>query len=204
MKRRTLLIAGVAGLLVVGGLTGLAVSLQTTSASSVAETATLSRAVDSTDHPTPTPTVPPAPPPAEPAPEPELAAPAAPPAADPAEAEVLALVNAQRAANGCGALAGDEGLASVARGHSADMAARDYFSHSTPEGVDPFQRAAAAGQSAMAENIAAGQGSAAAVMESWMNSPGHRANILNCSLTRLGVGVGYGGSYGIYWTQLFG
>ncbi|MCU1410676.1 MAG: hypothetical protein JWR04_1383, partial [Rhodoglobus sp.] len=137
--------------------------------------------------------------PEAPAPEPPSV-----PGADPAEGEVLTLVNAQRVANGCGSLTYDEGLASVARLHSADMAQRDYFSHTTPEGLDPFQRAEAAGQSASAENIAAGQATAAAVMESWMNSAGHRANILNCSLTRLGVGVSYGGSYGIYWTQLFG
>jgi uncharacterized protein YkwD len=211
MERRTLVIVGVAGLLAVGGLSGLMIGLQPTvaasdSRSSTTEGVALLRAVGSLDHPTPTPT-PPAPPPAEPAPpaEPEAAAPPpAPSGADPAEADVLSLVNAQRAANGCGALSGDEGLASVARQHSADMAARDYFSHTTPEGVDPFQRAEAAGQSARAENIAAGQQSAAAVMEAWMASQGHRENILNCSFTRLGVGVGYGGSYGIYWTQLFG
>lgn len=117
---------------------------------------------------------------------------------------MLAIANAERAANGCGPLAADEGLAAVARAHSADMAARDYFAHVNPEGLGPFDRAAAAGQSASAENIAAGQPDAASVMAGWMASPGHRANILNCSLTRLGVGVGYGGSYGITWTQLFG
>lgn len=147
---------------------------------------------------TPTPTPPPAPVEAAPV------APAAPASADPAEAEVLAAVNVARAANGCPALAWDEALAQVARAHSADMAARDYVEHTNPDGLSPFDRAAAAGTSASAENIAAGQQSAAAAMESWMNSPGHRDNILNCSLTRLGVGVGYGGSYGITWTQLFG
>jgi uncharacterized protein YkwD len=153
--------------------------------------------------PTPTPTAAEpaqaAPPPA-PAPE----APAAPPGVDAAEADVLALANAERAANGCGPLTWDESLAQVARLHSADMAARDYVEHTNPEGLSPFDRAAAASTSASAENIAAGQQSAADVMASWMSSPGHRANILNCSLTRLGVGVGHGGSYGITWTQLFG
>ena len=117
---------------------------------------------------------------------------------------MLALTNAERAANGCAPLSADEGLAAVARSHSADMAARDYFSHDTPEGVDPFERASAAGQSARAENIAAGYWSASEVVAGWMASPGHRANILNCGLTRLGTGVGYGGAYGITWTQLFG
>jgi uncharacterized protein YkwD len=144
--------------------------------------------------------LPPAPVPAEPT----DSAPAAPPGADPAEAEVLAMTNAERSAAGCPALAWDETLASVARLHSADMAARDYVEHTNPEGLTPFDRAAAAGTTANAENIAAGQQSAAEVVASWMSSPGHRANILNCSLTRLGVGVGHGGSYGITWTQLFG
>ena len=139
-----------------------------------------------------------------PAPAPAAPAEAAPATADPAEAEVLALVNAERTANGCAALAWDEPLAQVARLHSADMAARDYFDHTNPEGLSPFDRAAAAGTSASAENIAAGQQSAAEAMASWMASPGHRDNILNCGLTRLGVGVGHGGSYGITWTQLFG
>ena len=128
----------------------------------------------------------------------------APPTADPAEADVLALVNTERSAAGCPAIAWDETLAQVARLHSADMAARDYMDHTNPDGLGPFDRATAAGTTASAENIAAGQRTAADVMASWMASPGHRANILNCSLTRLGVGVGYGGSYGITWTQLFG
>ena len=117
---------------------------------------------------------------------------------------MLSLVNSERTANGCAAIAWDETLAQVARLHSADMAARDYMDHTNPDGLTPFDRAAAAGTTASAENIAAGQQTAADVMAAWMASPGHRANILNCSLTRLGVGVGYGGSYGITWTQLFG
>ena len=138
-------------------------------------------------------------------------APSADPADQPAstgsvspELEVLALVNAERTAAGCSAVSWDEALANVARVHSADMAARDFFDHTNPDGLGPFDRAAAAGVTANAENIAAGQQTAADVMASWMSSPGHRANILNCGLTRLGVGVGYGGSYGITWTQLFG
>ena len=147
--------------------------------------------------PDPAPADPPAAPYPAPAPPEEQ-----PPAPDP-EAEVLALVNHQRAQNGCGDLEWHDGLADVARAHSADMAARDYFSHTTPEGVDSFERAEAAGLSARAENIAAGQPTPSAVMDTWMNSAGHRANILDCSLGSLGVGVATGGSYGIYWTQLF-
>ncbi|SDO34555.1 Uncharacterized conserved protein YkwD, contains CAP (CSP/antigen 5/PR1) domain [Geodermatophilus sp. DSM 45219] len=165
----------------------------------------------------------PAPVPVE-APEPEVAprseaelpaaaeAPAAAPAplaqsapADPsAEGQVLALVNAARAEAGCGTLTADSGLAAVARAHSADMRDRDYFSHTSPEGLSPFDRAERAGVDySRAENIAFGQADAAAVMEAWLDSPGHRANILDCELTKLGVGVAEG-TGGPWWTQLFG
>jgi uncharacterized protein YkwD len=140
---------------------------------------------------------------AEPAPEAPAPAPAPAAPADPGtEGQVLALVNAERAAVGCGALAADSGLAAVARAHSADMRDRGYFDHVNPEGLSPFDRAQRAGISARAENIAYGQQDPAAVMDSWMNSAGHRANILNCGLTRLGVGVAEGAG-GPWWTQLF-
>ncbi len=126
------------------------------------------------------------------------------PAASGTEAAVLELVNQARAEAGCGAVSADPALAAVARAHSADMRDRGYFSHDTPEGLSPFDRAEAAGLThARAENIAYGQRDAAAVMDSWMNSPGHRANILNCSLSTLGVGVAEGPG-GPWWTQLFG
>ena len=129
---------------------------------------------------------------------------AAVPAGSSAEGAVLALVNQERAAAGCGPVAADAALAAVARAHSADMRDRRYFSHDTPEGLDPFDRARAAGVSyARAENIAQGQPDPAAVMAAWMDSPGHRANILNCDLTRLGIGVAQGPG-GPWWTQLFG
>ena len=137
-----------------------------------------------------------------PAPPPPAPAPAAVPANLGAEDQVLALVNIQRAAAGCGALSGDAALASVARAHSADMRDRGFFSHTNPDGLDPFARAVAAGLDARAENIAYGQPDPASVMDSWMNSPGHRANILDCSLTRLGVGMAEGAG-GPWWTQLF-
>src|SRR5215218_4666678 len=133
-----------------------------------------------------------------PAPPPPAPAPAAVPANLGAEDQVLALVNIQRAAAGCGALSGDAALASVARAHSADMRDRGFFSHTNPDGLDPFARAAAAGLDARAENIAYGQPDPASVMDSWMNSPGHRANILDCSLTRLGVGMAEGAG-GPWW-----
>jgi uncharacterized protein YkwD len=115
---------------------------------------------------------------------------------------VLALVNVQRAGAGCGALTADPALAAVARAHSADMRDRHFFAHVNPDGLDPFDRAAKAGLVAHAENIAYGQPDPAAVMNAWMNSAGHRANILDCDLTRLGVGIAEGAG-GPWWTQLF-
>ncbi|TFV65843.1 UNVERIFIED_ORG: CAP domain-containing protein [Bacillus sp. AZ43] len=116
---------------------------------------------------------------------------------------MIALVNAERATAGCAPVSADEGLAGVARAHSADMRDRGFFDHVNPDGLDPFDRADRSGVSARAENIAWGQRDAAEVMDAWMNSAGHRANILDCGLTRLGVGV-VEGSGGPWWTQLFG
>lgn len=137
--------------------------------------------------------------PAAPAPPPP---PAAVPAVSDRAGQVLALVNRERAAVGCRPLAADPRLAAVAGAHSADMRDRGFFDHVNLAGLSPFDRAEAAGVSARAENIARGQGDAAAVMASWMGSPGHRSNILDCGLTRLGVGVADGGG-GPWWTQLF-
>jgi uncharacterized protein YkwD len=136
--------------------------------------------------------------------EPAPVARAAVPADPTAEAAVLALVNEARVDAGCGALTADPALAAVARAHSADMRDRDYFSHTSPEGLSPFDRAEQAGiDYSRAENIAFGQADATAVMEAWLESPGHRANILDCELTKLGVGVAEGPG-GPWWTQLFG
>ncbi|MGY1635080.1 CAP domain-containing protein [Geodermatophilus sp. SYSU D00742] len=138
---------------------------------------------------------------AAPAPAPRAAAA---PAAPGVEGQVLTLVNEARAAAGCRPLVADSALAAVARAHSADMRDRDYFSHDTPEGLSPFDRARKAGVGyARAENIAYGQADAAEVMDDWMTSSGHRANILDCELTKLGVGVAEGPG-GPWWTQLFG
>lgn len=122
------------------------------------------------------------------------------------EQAVLTLTNAQRTAKGCPALAWNATLAVVARAHSQDMATSNYFDHNSLDGTTPAQRVQAAGYAYIqtAENIAAGQATPDAVMTSWMGSPGHAANILNCALTELGVGVAAGGSYGTYWTQDFG
>lgn len=121
------------------------------------------------------------------------------------EEQVLAVTNAERAAAGCGALDMDDRLRSAARGHSQDMAARDYFSHTTPEGASPSDRARAAGWPGGAgENIAMGYRSPEAVMDGWMNSDGHRANLLNCRYTDIGVGVASDDRGRLYWTQKFG
>lgn len=121
------------------------------------------------------------------------------------EARVTVLVNAARAKVRCPALRVDARLVKAARGHSQDMATRRYFAHDTPGGTTPWQRIAATGypRTSWAENIAAGQPNADAVVKAWLASPPHRANILNCSLRAVGVGYATGGPYGTYWTQDF-
>ncbi|MET8827092.1 sigma-70 family RNA polymerase sigma factor [Streptomyces sp. NPDC004610] len=119
--------------------------------------------------------------------------------------QVLALVNDERAQAGCSPVRQNGTLDTAAQRHSADMAARDFFDHTNPDGADPGDRITAAGYrwSTYAENIARGQQSAAQVMQGWMDSPGHRANILNCSVKEMGLGV-HEGSGGPWWTQVFG
>ncbi|MER7819482.1 CAP domain-containing protein, partial [Streptomyces sp. NPDC096153] len=120
-------------------------------------------------------------------------------------AQVVALVNAERSKAGCGPVRSNDKLETAARRHSEDMAARGYFDHTSPDGSDPGDRITAAGYrwSTYGENIARGQQSPSSVMDSWMNSPGHRANILNCSFKELGVGI-HDASGGPWWTQAFG
>ncbi|MBZ3904048.1 CAP domain-containing protein [Streptomyces griseiscabiei] len=121
-----------------------------------------------------------------------------------AEAAVLLLVNEERAKAGCSPVAANSDLAKLAETFSADMALRGFFDHTTPDGDDPWDRAAALGITGLGgENIARGQATAEAVMEAWMNSPGHKANILNCDFKTLGVGVHLGDG-GPWWTQDFG
>ncbi|MFD8653527.1 CAP domain-containing protein [Streptomyces mirabilis] len=121
-----------------------------------------------------------------------------------AETEVLKLVNDERAKVGCSPVAANSALSDLAQAFSEDMAARDFFDHTDPSGLSPWDRAAKAGITSLGgENIARGQADAAAVMEAWMNSPGHRANILNCDFKTLGVGV-HLGTGGPWWTQDFG
>jgi uncharacterized protein YkwD len=122
------------------------------------------------------------------------------------EDEVLRLANVERRKAGCGQLHMDERLRKSARDFSALMAAKNFFSHVSPDGstfVDRIEWAGYPRNKAAAENIAYGYGSPAAVMQGWMNSTGHRDNILNCSIKAIGVGLAYRGSTP-YWTQDFG
>ncbi|MEU4466323.1 CAP domain-containing protein [Streptomyces sp. NPDC024017] len=121
------------------------------------------------------------------------------------EAQVLALVNKERAAGGCSPVTANDRLTRAADDYSDVMASSGVMSHTGPDGSTMTTRVEAAGYqwSTLGENIARGQADAASVMKSWMNSPGHRANILNCSFKELGVGVHFGDG-GPWWTQNFG
>ena len=105
--------------------------------------------------------------------------------------EVARLINGHRQAIGCPTLAWNTKVAEVAQEHSNDMVARNYFSHDTPEGASAGKRMDKAGVRwvRVAENIAAGQRTPREVYNSWMNSPGHRANIENCALREHGIGL---------------
>ncbi|MGW7817597.1 CAP domain-containing protein [Streptomyces puniciscabiei] len=120
-----------------------------------------------------------------------------------AVARVVQLVNAERAKVGCHPLTVNPELTKAAQAHSADMAAHQNMSHTGSDGSSPGDRITRAGYSwsAYGENVAYGYATPEQVMNGWMNSPGHRANILNCSYKEIGVGLAQPGSY---WTQDFG
>jgi uncharacterized protein YkwD len=120
------------------------------------------------------------------------------------EAQMLILVNNERLKNGLKLVKADTEIAVVARKHSADMFKRGYFSHYTPEGKNPFDRMKAGGISFLTagENLALAQ-TLSIAHTGLMNSPGHRANILNPSFGRLGIGILDGGIYGLMITQNF-
>ncbi len=116
--------------------------------------------------------------------------------------QVVELVNAERAEAGCGPVRMDHRLTDSAQDHSDDMAENNYLSHTSPDGTTFDERISAAGYPRpAAENIAMGMAGAEAVMDAWMDSEGHRRNIVNCEITAIGVGVN---SDGWYWTQNFG
>jgi uncharacterized protein YkwD len=131
------------------------------------------------------------------------------------EQEVFDLVNQEREAAGRSPLSWCDGLGECAKAHSNDMCDRGFFSHVNPDGEDPTARGRAGHAGSytftpivpdpyygVAENIAMGYSTAQEVMNGWMNSPGHRANILNGGYTHIGVGVCDG--CGRHWTQCFG
>lgn len=120
------------------------------------------------------------------------------------EAKMLQLVNAERTKRGLQPLQDDPELTEVARAHSKDMFARGYFAHITPEGKSPFDRM----NEAHVQYLAAGENLALAhslsiAHNGLMNSPGHRANILNPSFGRVGIGILDGGFYGLMVSQEF-
>ncbi|WP_453992238.1 CAP domain-containing protein [Bacillus nitroreducens] len=118
------------------------------------------------------------------------------------ERQVIDLTNAQRQKNGLPALKTDSALSKVAKTKSNDMQQKNYFSHTSPTYGSPFDMIRDFGVSykTAGENIAKGQSSPEAVVNAWMNSEGHRKNILNPDFTHIGVGHQESGNY---WTQMF-
>lgn len=121
------------------------------------------------------------------------------------ENQVIQLVNQERTARGISPLRANLQLSKVASHKSQDMIDNSYFSHTSPIYGSPFNMMESFGISFIAagENIALGQRSPKEVMNSWMNSPGHRANILSEAFTEIGVGYAKGANGRNYWTQMF-
>ena len=121
------------------------------------------------------------------------------------ENEVIRLVNVERSKNGLAGLKANWQLCRVARYKSEDMRDKNYFSHTSPTFGSPFDMIKNFGIcfSAAGENIAMGQQTPSSVMTSWMNSTGHRQNILNTNYTEIGVGIAKSSNGGIYWVQQF-
>ncbi|MEU4550448.1 uncharacterized protein YkwD [Micromonospora violae] len=117
--------------------------------------------------------------------------------------EVVDLVNAERAKAGCKALTINDKLMTAAQRHSQDQADHQNMSHTGSDGSNSGVRLDRVGYAwrTYGENVAWNQKTPAAVMDAWMNSSGHRANILNCAFTEIGVGIA--SSNGPYWTQVF-
>ncbi|MDX3237825.1 CAP domain-containing protein [Streptomyces sp. ME03-5709C] len=123
----------------------------------------------------------------------------------PVVAEIVRLVNEERASAGCRPVTLENRLTEAAQDYTDVMARSGVLSHTGPDGSTMAGRVEAAGYrwSTLGENIAVGQRTAAAVMDAWMHSEGHRANILNCSFEQIGIGVNTR-SNGPWWTQDFG
>ncbi|MGW7576995.1 sigma-70 family RNA polymerase sigma factor [Streptomyces sp. NPDC054765] len=118
------------------------------------------------------------------------------------EEQATALINLRRARAGCAPLRIDPRLHTAARGHSADMAAHQYYEHDAPDGTGPDDRITAAGYrwSSWGENIDRGPRTAAAAVNDWMGDAMHRDNLLDCKFTAVGIGV-VEGAGGPWWTQ---
>lgn len=123
------------------------------------------------------------------------------------ELEVLDLINTEREKNGLHPLCWNKQLFEAARGHSEDMAANGYFSHVNPDGQGPAERIAEAGYDGISgENIGAGYPTPQDIVDGWMNSDGHRANMLNQAFCDAGVGYAKNENdqYANYWTLNLG
>ena len=121
------------------------------------------------------------------------------------ESQVVKLVNVERAKQGLQPLTENWQLSRVARYKSADMATKNYFSHTSPTYGSPFKMMESFGikYSSAGENIAYGQKTPEQVMTAWMNSPGHRSNIMSPSYSQIGVGYATNKSGTAYYTQMF-
>lgn len=131
---------------------------------------------------------------------------------DSEEMAFVVLINQHRASNGLGPLKTCVTLNRSAQGHSEDMRDKNYFSHDGLDGSDMVSRSCDACysfacplQTAMGENIAAGNATASATFNQWKNSSGHNANMLSANFKVMGIGRATGGgNYGVYWTNVFG
>lgn len=123
------------------------------------------------------------------------------------ESALIGLINQERQNRGIASLNAQGQLTTAARNHSADMACNDFVSHTGSDGSLPWDRVAALGYAyaAIAENIYAGSSDPQAAFNGWMNSSGHRDNMLNPAYTEIGIGYMYwaGSSYGAYVTAVF-
>jgi uncharacterized protein YkwD len=125
--------------------------------------------------------------------------------------EVIRLVNVERTNAGLGSLASQAQLTQAAQRHSIDMGCNFFLSHTGSDGSDPFDRIDASGYYwyTAGENVAGGYSTPAAVVTAWMNSAGHRANILSTDFTEIGIGYIYNpndttNQYYHYWTMTLG
>ncbi|GIH92471.1 hypothetical protein Psi01_31010 [Planobispora siamensis] len=162
-------------------------------------TATSKPTTPPTSKPTATPTKPTTPPTTAPTGDPGTVGSAE-------ENEVVRLTNIERQKGGCGPLKHDPQLNRAAHDHSATQAERNQMTHQFPGGptfVERIRAAGFTGGSAFAENVAAGYGNPASVVAGWMNSSGHRANIMNCKYNLIGAGMVKSANGTPYWTQVF-